>query len=71
MNLWNTHFVDGYSEYSVIFFFFLMAIQREILSFLFTTLSYFCRIFGAPKDHENDRAEYELKLSRLVVNIAF
>ena len=70
MNLSNTHFLDGYYEYSAIFFF-LMAIQREILTFLFTTLSYCCRIFGAPKDHEDNRAEYELKLSRVIVNIAF
>ena len=47
---------------------FLMSIQTSdfvISSFLFSS------DFGVPKDHEDNRTVYEIKLSRLTVNIAF
>ena len=50
---------------------FLMSIQMSdfvISSYCFTLLS---SDFGVPKDHEDNRAVYEIKLSRLTVNIAF
>ena len=44
-----------------------MSIRRQIWPFLLVALPYFS-LFGAPKDHGDETAKYELELSRLSVN---